>query len=791
MQARLYLNLGVTKEHMEETDEAISFYETCMNICRKNDIFELHHQSLMAAGLAHFNKKDDSVKALNLFNTALGVAKRIQDKNEKYCETLLAKSQLLIQNGDFQSAKQVLKKAYKLQTPSASDKEAIQKSLKIVHVMCKYEDELVITNSFDYAKRKELFEKLGDGSCKLKNYSKAIDCYLKTLEAGQLNGEDENKLIPIYVSLYQTYIDNRDFEAALDYMKKEYELIKDQPKEASETLLGMGNLLDLAGKDFWEADAIYRKSLAEARKSEDQAMEQNVMKKLVKFCRSRDMISLAEILEQEAEEKGLVLMDASEDTEFSEDITDILDVSLELQLSTDADSTDDEKSKAITVSTRRKRPTIAFKKNAKGETRLHEACINGNYQLAKMLIDQGHALNVRDNAGWLPLHEAANHGHRDLVELLLDNGASSSINDKGGTNCEGITPLFDAASNGNLSVVQLLLDRGAKATVKTDNNETPVDALQRWYADYGHKLSPTEKGFYEEVKQRLAEQCEKVGIDTTPRTLNTASSGYNSGKSRNSQSKRQSLRYNKSISDESDEESAKENEDDVKKSARNEYKNVMKQLKNPHNDQRYVLDDASEAKRKSAHLTVNEVGADDWLEDDVGPSKKRQKIFNEKSLDASRSPINSPVKTIARKPSAVLVDSDSDVEICNHNISDDDIVDAFHVVMNAGGDGALAKPKRRSSTAKPQMRPTSQSSLLDSGFARFMAEEESSVKNSTSGSINLGLNDSYSRPNAAEKQLIIKVQIEDEKIIVPVNKDASIELKICWLIEEAARRYYW
>lgn len=49
---------------------------------------------------------------------------------------------------------------------------------------------------------------------------------------------------------------------------------------------------------------------------------------------------------------------------------------------------------------------------------------------------QGHPVNVRDHAGWLPLHEAANHGFTEMVELLLDNGAT--INDKGGTGCEGI-----------------------------------------------------------------------------------------------------------------------------------------------------------------------------------------------------------------------------------------------------------------------------------------------------------------------------------------------------------------
>jgi predicted negative regulator of RcsB-dependent stress response len=51
-------------------------------------------------------------------------------QNEKLFESLLAKSSILIQNGDYQSARQVPKKAYKSQTPNTVDKEAIQIKLK-------------------------------------------------------------------------------------------------------------------------------------------------------------------------------------------------------------------------------------------------------------------------------------------------------------------------------------------------------------------------------------------------------------------------------------------------------------------------------------------------------------------------------------------------------------------------------------------------------------------------------------------------------------------------------------
>lgn len=130
MQARLYLNLGVTKEHMKNFDESTRYYETAVKICKSNDLFELEHKCLMASGYCH-SKNADIGSALNIFNSALEIAKRVQDKNEKMSETLLAKSDLLLKNGDFQSAKQILKKAYRLGTPNTVDKETIQRNLKL------------------------------------------------------------------------------------------------------------------------------------------------------------------------------------------------------------------------------------------------------------------------------------------------------------------------------------------------------------------------------------------------------------------------------------------------------------------------------------------------------------------------------------------------------------------------------------------------------------------------------------------------------------------------------------
>lgn len=43
---------------------------------------------------------------------------------------------------------------------------------------------------------------------------------------------------------------------------------------------------------------------------------------------------------------------------------------------------------------------------------------------------QGHPLDIRDHAGWIPLHEAANHNRVEIAKLLIQKG--SNVNDRGG-----------------------------------------------------------------------------------------------------------------------------------------------------------------------------------------------------------------------------------------------------------------------------------------------------------------------------------------------------------------------
>lgn len=318
--------------------------------------------------------------------------------------------------------------------------------------MCKAENALITTDSDDLVVRKNFYEKLGDGACKLKNFPAAIGYYKKMLEAAEMNGDSGAQLVPVYVSLYQTYRDMKEYNLALELMQKEYELCNGVPSEKFSTLMGIAETKSMAGLDFWSIDATYEEAKQIAQNMGNKKKEKLVLLKQLALREKNEMSTLAEIMREELKSTSFNLTEYGEDddddndqsdTETSEEIhtPDIGDDICLDELSDLAEEHEEDDRKAAAPNTNqpralRKRGCFTVKKNEKGESQLHRACIAGNLAMVRRLIDQGHPVNVRDHAGWLPLHEAANHGFTEIVDLLLDNGAT--INDKGGTGCEGI-----------------------------------------------------------------------------------------------------------------------------------------------------------------------------------------------------------------------------------------------------------------------------------------------------------------------------------------------------------------
>lgn len=74
-----------------------------------------------------------------------------------------------------------------------------------------------------------------------------------------------------------------------------------------------------------------------------------------------------------------------------------------------------------------------------GYTFLHRACMEGEKQVADLLIAKGADVNAKSVIGMTPLHAAAGRGHINIVELLLANKANINAEDN-----QGATPLWYA-----------------------------------------------------------------------------------------------------------------------------------------------------------------------------------------------------------------------------------------------------------------------------------------------------------------------------------------------------------
>jgi ankyrin repeat protein len=97
------------------------------------------------------------------------------------------------------------------------------------------------------------------------------------------------------------------------------------------------------------------------------------------------------------------------------------------------------------------------------------AGIEGNKDLAEMLLAHGAIVNARDKFDLTPLHWATLRNNKDIAKLLLDHGADVNAKD----NTDGDTPLILAAASGDKEIVELLLAHGADVNI-SDNKGTPL-----------------------------------------------------------------------------------------------------------------------------------------------------------------------------------------------------------------------------------------------------------------------------------------------------------------------------
>ena len=96
--------------------------------------------------------------------------------------------------------------------------------------------------------------------------------------------------------------------------------------------------------------------------------------------------------------------------------------------------------------------------NARGESALMLACLQGHGELAEKIIKRGGDIN---KTGWTPLHYASTSGHLPIMQRLLSEYAYIDAESPNGT-----TPLMMAARYGTTLSVKLLIDEGADVFLK-------------------------------------------------------------------------------------------------------------------------------------------------------------------------------------------------------------------------------------------------------------------------------------------------------------------------------------
>jgi ankyrin repeat protein len=82
---------------------------------------------------------------------------------------------------------------------------------------------------------------------------------------------------------------------------------------------------------------------------------------------------------------------------------------------------------------------------------LHSAASARNLEAVRLLLEHGAPVNARQQSGWVAIHAAAQNGDRPMVELLLKYGADPKL-----TNADGKTPAAVARDKGHEEIAALL-----------------------------------------------------------------------------------------------------------------------------------------------------------------------------------------------------------------------------------------------------------------------------------------------------------------------------------------------
>ncbi|XP_014616717.1 PREDICTED: tonsoku-like protein isoform X8 [Polistes canadensis] len=722
MRTRLLLNLGLVLEAQEEPEQAIDLIEKAATLCKKHKLDEDLHRINIALATIYENQGKTELALQHLDAAA--------DVNNISLKAVarLTKTELLLKNGKWTDARKILVSLFLTKGLPENINEQVEKYLRIVVTICRNEENLIIED--DISVKLKLYETLGDAAVVVNSFEKAIDYYREMLKCAEDSGSE--KIGAALTSLAQTLRDVDRYDEALQYAVKELELCND-PREICRSALFLADLQIATKSSDGEIKKSFHLALSTVEQSKDNKLQISVLKNFLLYLEKIEDKDTKEMIQEKLNSLTNHLID--EESESESEIESV-NIGGDICLEDLSDVENEIKSKEnIGTTKRRFKRGLAVRRNEKGETQLHVACIKGNTANVEKFLAAGHPTNVRDHCGWTPLHEAANHDYIEIAELLLKNGAK--VNDPGGSLCGGITPLHDAASCGNLAMMNLLMKYGANVILRTKEGDTVLDCLESWKNRAGD-LSQSELIEYENMYKKL--------LPLVPVNI----------KDSKKQSPITKTDYKKLISLETENEEV----EPMKISAGEDYKRTIASLKHRGSLIRPITNSNDRGKISNPLVDTKEDLVDDWLEDDMDISSKK-KFLNDSSNATNK-----------RKSSSFNVDDEtSSIYVKRPRIDSDEEEEENDNIELIESDNSNASKITSPPNSPKQFRrkKNKQMSLFSTGFTK------NSVSRTPSPICSIILDNTSQQSNNAittNLQISIKNKVFDLKLII-LDQDKS------------------
>ncbi|XP_076222152.1 tonsoku-like protein isoform X2 [Nomia melanderi] len=727
MRARLLLNLGLVLEAQKEHSQAVDLMEKAAALCETHHLEEDFHRTQIALGGIHERQKDYE-SALKHFETAAEI-----DNAFLKAEARLFQAELLLKIERWYESRKILVSLYVIENLPDTVKSQVEKNLRTVVILQSKEEALSTEEST--SEKLKLYEILGDASIEANCFEKAIYYYREMLKCAEEIKSDRTGAA--LLSLARTLKDVGQHNEALEFARKELQLCTD-PREICRSALFLADLMIATQETDEQIQDVYNLALRNAKVSTNISLEHCVLKEwlnyLLEFGKTDEVKTVKDKLDKL---KELYTSTDSEDESEANDVganiclEDLSDVETELRAR--------ENNKII--KTRTKKKTIMTKRNEKGETQLHVACINGNIEGAEKLLTAGHPTNVRDNAGWTPLHEAANHGHIEVAKLLLQHGAE--VNDPGGIMCQGITPLHDAAVCGNMSMIKILIEYGANVELKTNEDDTVLDCLEQW-RDRVDDLSPDEQANYDEIHKMLS-----VMIPTSTRKVLKRSN-------------KSPHNLKKTVNDEVD---------SIERiSAREDYKRTIANLK--HRSDPIGISSTRTKRIVNPLLNSDEVLLDNWLEDDINESVPEKRYSDDNIISMKRKSSNSEISHEKNSKRQKTKDRDSTLKEQELKLPEE-----------GNTDGCDTEVMQSLNQCRPRKR-NQQMCLLSAGFTKEQLSRSPSPIESSITEFK------FKEANVTIKSIILNIFVEEKTFRTQVDLSNATELSVEEILINIEQMFY-